>query len=93
MKKILRGGTVINASGRQNADVLIEGEKIVAVAPALSCADAEVIDVAGKLLFPGFIDAHTHFDLDVCNTTTADDFYTGGRSALRGGTTMVIDFA
>lgn len=93
MKKILRGGTVINASGRQNADVLIEGEKIVAVAPALSCADAEVIDVTGKLLFPGFIDAHTHFDLDVCNTTTADDFYTGGRSALRGGTTMVIDFA
>ena len=47
----------------------------------------------GKLLFPGFIDAHTHFDLDVCNTTTADNFDTGTRSALRGGTTMVVDFA
>ena len=47
----------------------------------------------GKLLFPGFIDAHTHFDLDVCNTTTADNFDTGTRSAIRGGTTMVIDFA
>ena len=93
MKKLLRGGTVINASGRQTADVLIDGEKIAAVAPGLSCEDAEIIDVSGKLLFPGFIDAHTHFDLDVCNTTTADDFYTGGRSALRGGTTMVIDFA
>lgn len=93
MKKLLRGGTVINASGKQAADVLIDGEKIVEVAPALACEDAEVIDVSGKLLFPGFIDAHTHFDLDVCNTTTADDFYTGGRSALRGGTTMVIDFA
>ena len=93
MKKLLRGGTVINASGRQAADVLIDGEKIAAVAPGLSCADAEVIDVSGKLLFPGFIDAHTHFDLDVCNTTTADDFCTGGRSALRGGTTMIIDFA
>ena len=93
MKKILRGGTVINASGRQKADVLIEDEKIAAVAPELNCADAEIIDVTGKLLFPGFIDAHTHFDLDVCNTTTADDFFTGGRSALRGGTTMVIDFA
>ena len=93
MKKLLRGGTVINASGKQAADVLIDGEKIVEIAPALTCEDAEIIDVSGKLLFPGFIDAHTHFDLDVCNTTTADDFYTGGRSALRGGTTMVIDFA
>ena len=55
--------------------------------------EAEEIDVRGKLLFPGFLDAHTHFDLEVCNTVTADDFYTGGRSALRGGTTTVIDFA
>ena len=93
MKTLLKGGTVVNAAGTQAADVLIEGEKIVAVGADLCCEDCKVIDVSGKLLFPGFIDAHTHFDLDVCNTTTADDFYTGGRSALRGGTTMVIDFA
>ena len=73
--------------------MLIDGERIERVGAGLSCAEAKVVDVSGKLLFPGFIDAHTHFDLDVCNTTTADDFYTGGRSALRGGTTMVIDFA
>ena len=93
MKTLLKGGTVINAAGKQNADVLIEGEKIVAVGADLNADGCKVVDVSGKLLFPGFIDAHTHFDLDVCNTTTADDFYTGGRSALRGGTTMVIDFA
>ena len=93
MKTLLKGGTVINASGRQKADVLIEDEKILQVGADLACGDCNVVDVSGKLLFPGFIDAHTHFDLDVCNTTTADDFYTGGRSALRGGTTMVIDFA
>lgn len=93
MKKLLKGGIVINASGRQKADVLISDETIVQVAPDIECPDAQIVDVSGKLLFPGFIDAHTHFDLDVCNTTTADDFYTGGRSALRGGTTMVIDFA
>ena len=39
----------------------------------------------GSYLLPGFIDAHTHFDLDVCGTTTADDFAFGSRAALRGG--------
>jgi dihydropyrimidinase len=93
MKRLLRGGTVVSGSGSRTADLLIDGEKIAAVGENLACADAQVTDVSGKLLFPGFIDAHTHFDLDVCNTTTADDFYTGSRSAIRGGTTMVIDFA
>ncbi len=93
MKTLFKGGTVVNADRSQRADVLVDGEKILKIGAELSCADAKVVDVTGKLLFPGFIDAHTHFDLDVCNTTTADDFYTGGRSALRGGTTMVIDFA
>lgn len=93
MKKLLKGGTIINADGRQTADVLINGEKIEKIGKNLISEDAETVDVTGKLLFPGFIDAHTHFNLDVCNTTTADDFYTGGKSALRGGTTMVIDFA
>ena len=93
MKKLLKGGIVINASGRKKEDVLISEETLVQVAPDIECNEAQLVDVSGKLLFPGFIDAHTHFDLDVCNTTTADDFYTGGRSALRGGTTMVIDFA
>ena len=93
MKKLLKGGTIINADGRLDADLLINGEVIEAIGTDLCAEDAEVIDVSGKLLFPGFIDAHTHFDLDVCNTTTADDFYSGSRSALRGGTTMVIDFA
>ena len=93
MKTLLKGGTVVSAAGRSRADVLLEGEKILAVGPDLLCPEAETVDVAGKLLFPGFIDAHTHFDLDVCNTTTADDFASGSRAALRGGTTTVIDFA
>lgn len=93
MKKLLKGGTIINADGRRTADLLIDGEKIEQIGENLTCEGAQVVDVSGKLLLPGFIDAHTHFDLDVCNTTTADDFYTGGKSALRGGTTMVIDFA
>ena len=93
MKTLLKGGTVVSAAGSRVADVLVDGEKIAAVGEGLAADGANVVDVSGKLLFPGFIDAHTHFDLDVCNTTTADNFNTGTRSAIHGGTTMVIDFA
>lgn len=93
MKTLLKNGTIVTGSGSAVADLLICDEKIVKIGTGLVSDGATVVDCTGKLLFPGFIDAHTHFDLDVCNTTTADDFYTGGRAALRGGTTMVIDFA
>ena len=93
MKRLFRGGTVVSGSAAFPADVLCDGEKIIRVAPEIEESADEVVDCSGKLLLPGFIDAHTHFDLDVCNTTTADDFYSGSRAALRGGTTTVIDFA
>ena len=95
MKTLLKGGFVVSGRGCRRADVLIDDEKIEKVGhipPALA-SQSEVVDVTGCLLFPGFIDAHTHFDLDVCNTTTADDFESGSKSAIRGGTTSVIDFA
>lgn len=93
MKTLLKNGRIVTGSGSFVADLLINGEKIAQIAQDIPKADCTVVDVSGKLLLPGFIDAHTHFDLDVCNTTTADDFTTGGKAALRGGTTMVIDFA
>lgn len=93
MKTLLKGGTVVTGKSSRRADVLIDGEKISKVGRSLFVSSDEVVDVSGCLLFPGFIDAHTHFDLDVCNTTTADNFTTGSRAALRGGTTTVIDFA
>ena len=93
MRTLFKGGTVVSGTGTKRADLLIENEKIVESGRNLKADADRVVDVTGCLLFPGFIDAHTHFDLDVCNTTTADDFYTGSRAALRGGTTTVIDFA
>ena len=59
----------------------------------LPAEGAEVLDLKGKLLFPGFIDGHTHFDLEVAGTVTADDFETGTKAAILGGTTLVIDYA
>ena len=93
MRTLFKGGTVVSGMGTKRADLLVENEKIVETGKNLKTDVDRVVDVTGCLLFPGFIDAHTHFDLDVCNTTTADDFYTGSRAALRGGTTTVIDFA
>jgi len=70
MKYLFKNGTVVSGRGTRRADVLVENEKILQVGRNLSDPLARAIDVTGKLLMPGFIDAHTHFDLDVCNTTT-----------------------
>lgn len=93
MKTLFRNASIVNADGTRVGDVLVCGEKIIKVDTHIECTDARLVDCSGLLLFPGAIDAHTHFDLDVANTTTADDFHSGGRAALRGGTTTVIDFA
>lgn len=93
MKQLFRGGIVVGRDGCTTSDILVENETIVQVGPNLQADDARVIDVSGRYLFPGFIDAHTHMDLDVANTVTADGFDTGTKAELSGGTTCIIDFA
>ena len=91
-KTCLKGGIVVSGSGSRIADLLIEDEKIVRVDTDINDPDAEEIDCAGKYIFPGFIDAHTHFNLHVAGTVTSDNFETGTAAAIAGGTTLVIDF-
>ena len=93
MKRVFRGGIIVSGSESKKADVLIEDEKIVSVGENLNAEGAEVVDVTGKYLFPGFIDGHTHMDLEVSGTVTADGFDTGTRAELAGGTTCIVDFA
>jgi len=93
VKQLFRGGIVVGRDGCTTSDILVENETIVQVGPNLQADDARVIDVSGRYLFPGFIDAHTHMDLDVANTVTADGFDTGTKAELSGGTTCIIDFA
>ncbi len=90
---LLKGGTVVSAAGSKLADIRIKGETIAQVGKDLAAQEDTVIDVSGKLLFPGFIDTHTHFDLDNGVFMTADDFETGTKAAVAGGTTCVLDFA
>jgi dihydropyrimidinase len=98
---LITGGTVVSATGRSEADVLIDGEKIVAVlAPGSTLLGTDlrgsvdtVIDATGKYVIPGGIDAHTHFELPFGGTEASDTFESGTRAAAWGGTTSVIDFA
>src|ERR671921_356263 len=90
---LFSGGTVVSAEGSYRADVLVEDEKIVAVGTNLDAGDAETVDASGKLVMPGFIDAHTHMAMPFGGTVTADDWATGTEAAAAGGTTMIIDFA
>ncbi len=85
---VLRGGSVVSPDGIEQRDVYVENGKI-----AEAGTPDEVVDVRGMLLFPGFIDSHTHLDMPVSGTVTADDFASGTAAALAGGTTMILDFA
>ena len=84
-------GTVVTPRGLSRRDLWIDGGKIVA--PPAPPAAFDRIDAAGKLIFPGFIDSHTHFEMPVSGTWTADSFASGTAAAIAGGTTVILDFA
>src|SRR5688500_7326528 len=96
MRTLISNGTIVTAEGSQAADVLIDGETIVAIGARLAgsgmTAD-ETIDAAGKYVIPGAIDVHTHMELPFGGTFAKDTFETGTRAAAFGGTTTVVDFA
>lgn len=94
MHTLIRHGTVVTASSRVTADVLIEGEQVSAVGPSLDTRADFVIDAAGRLVLPGGVDVHTHLDMPLNGTArTADDFGSGSVAAACGGTTTVVDYA
>jgi dihydropyrimidinase len=91
---LIKGGTVVNATGAFEADVLVDGEKIAALlAPGFPAQADETIDAAGKYVIPGGIDGHTHMEMPFGGTFSADTFETGTIAAAWGGTTTIIDFA
>ncbi|HEY5519085.1 MAG TPA: dihydropyrimidinase [Candidatus Limnocylindrales bacterium] len=98
MRSLITNGTVVNADGSTQADVLVDGEQIVAVGRGLAGSDlaagaARTIDASGKYVIPGAIDVHTHMELPFGGTFAKDTFETGSRAAAFGGTTTILDFA
>jgi dihydropyrimidinase len=97
---LIKGGTVVSPAGASPADVLVEGERISALAApgsetavAWAAAAGQIIDATGLYVLPGGIDVHTHMEMPFGGTFSVDTFETGTRAAAWGGTTTIVDFA
>jgi dihydropyrimidinase len=90
---VIRHGTLVTAADVFAADLAIVDGRIAAIGTDLPAAKAE-IDARGKLVLPGGVDGHCHLDQPTSDgSVMADDFFTGTRSAVCGGTTTVLPFA
>ena len=91
---IIQHGTLVLPDGLMQGDIAFENGVITRIAPAIEAGAGDAVcEAAGCLVFPGFIDAHTHLDMDSGTTVTADDFASGSRAAVCGGTNTLVDFA
>ena len=92
-RMLIKNGTVFTASDSFSADILAEDGKICQISRDIEPAERDtVIDAAGLEIYPGAIDAHTHFALPFMGTISADDFETDTVAAACGGTTTIVDF-
>ena len=92
MPLLIRDGTIVTADEQYRADIYIEDETITRIGSGLEVPpDTEVVDAAGKLIFPGFIDPHVHIYLPFMGTFAKDTYETASVAALIGGTTTTIE--
>lgn len=92
MSILIKNGEIITGDSRYVADIWCEGETITRIAPDIEPPPGcEVIDAAGKYVFPGFIDPHTHIYLPFMGTYAKDDYESGTKAALIGGTTTIFE--
>ncbi|WP_105400360.1 dihydropyrimidinase [Neorhizobium sp. T7_12] len=90
MTTVIKGGTIVTADLTYKADVKIDAGRIIEIGPNLF--GDTTLDAAGCYVMPGGIDPHVHLEMPFMGTYSADDFESGTRAALAGGTTMVVDF-
>ncbi len=92
MATLIRNGRIITATDDYVADIYCEGESITRIGRDLEApAGTQVIDAAGKYVFPGFIDPHVHIYLPFMGTYAKDDYASASKAALVGGTTSIIE--
>ncbi|XP_076619674.1 collapsin Response Mediator Protein isoform X3 [Colletes latitarsis] len=90
---LIKDGNIVSEDGVTNTDVYIEDGIIKQMGRNLIIpGGTRIIDACQKLVMPGGIDPHTHFELELMGAKTVDDFYQGTKAAVAGGTTMIMDF-
>ncbi|MBV8865952.1 MAG: dihydropyrimidinase [Acidobacteriaceae bacterium] len=92
MPLLIRNGEIVTADSRYHADIYTENETITRIGQGLHPpSGCEVIDAAGKFVFPGFIDPHVHIYLPFMATFAKDTHESASIAALVGGTTTYIE--
>jgi dihydropyrimidinase len=91
---LIINGTIVTSEESYRNDLVVKDGKIIAIGEQLkeSSQGYRVVDAVGKLIFPGGIDPHVHFALPTPAGPSCDDFLSGSRAAMAGGTTYFIDF-
>lgn len=92
MSLLIKDGRIITAADDYVADIFINDQTISMIGTNLNVTADNTIDAKGKLVFPGGVDPHVHLDLPFMGTFSSDNYETGTRAALFGGTTSVIDY-
>lgn len=90
---LIKNGTIVTSKKTYIADILIKNGIIKNIAADIeNTNNYKVIDAKKQYVFPGGIDPHVHMHLPTPAGFSSDNFYTGTRAALFGGTTTIIDF-
>ncbi len=92
MDFVVKNARIITGAKTFESDIGVEDGKISVVSPNLRASGARAYDATGMIVIPGGIDAHTHMELPVMSTSSADDFYSGTVAASCGGITTIVDF-
>ncbi len=95
MAVLVSNAFIVNAEESYHADILIEDARITSIAKGIktdSFRELIRVDASGMIVMPGGVDPHVHMHLPAGAGYSSDDFLTGSRAALKGGTTTLIDF-
>lgn len=92
MDFVVKNARIVTSSDTFESNIGVEDGKIATLSPHLEANGAKTFDARGKVVVPGGIDAHTHMEMPVLGTRSADDFYSGTVAAACGGITTIVDF-